>query len=226
MSKLHRLIFVESSSFCTFVNCLDPRYQVPSRKQFSSVLLKGHYDQLLTKVKDSLKGVTKLSITMDKRSFTGTTGHYILNWQLESVVLACDRCKGRHTAEKIYQEYKIQSYTLMLLKGEALATDTASNMVKAFKLPSYENEKARDSSEASDLDDSNSSDEEDDDSDEERFSSASDDSTMFDVLPVKHHGCFANVLQIVVKMDLEMLHRLSGLSTNAPKLWHNCKDQL
>ena len=59
------------------MNCLDPRYQVPSRKLFSSVLLKGHYDQLLTKVKDILKGVTRFSTTMDMwmnrqmRSLTG-----------------------------------------------------------------------------------------------------------------------------------------------------------
>ena len=74
------LSVVESSSFRTFVNCLDPRYQVPSRKLFSSVLLKKHYDQLLTKVKDILKGVTRFSITMDMwtnrqmRSLTGITG--------------------------------------------------------------------------------------------------------------------------------------------------------
>ena len=101
-----------------------------------------------------------------------------MNWQLDSVVLACNRCKGRHTAEKIYQEYEntVQHFDVAE-KVRHIVTDTASNMVRAFKLPSYENEKARDSSEASDLDDSNTSDEEDDDSDEERFSSASDDST-------------------------------------------------
>ncbi len=181
------LSVVESRSFRTFVRCLDPRYRVPSRKQFSSVLLKRHYNQLMTIVKDSMKHATRLSITMDMwtnrqmRSFTWITGHYIFNWKLESVLLACDRCRGRHTAEKIYQEYENTVLHFDIAdKVRHIVTDTASNMVKAFKLPSYENEKSREASGDSEFDSSDEEDNSDDDSFLE--SATSDDPTMLDIL--------------------------------------------
>lgn len=40
------------------------------------------------------------------RGFIGITRHFILNWQLESVTIACKRVKRWHTAEKIRQEYE------------------------------------------------------------------------------------------------------------------------
>ena len=69
------------------------------------------------------------------------------------------------------------------------------------------------------MDDSNSncSDEE-DDSDEESSLSASDDSTMFDVLPVEHHGCFAHVLQLVVKDGFRSASQIERIINKCSKI--------
>ena len=73
------------------------------------------------------------------KSYTGITGHYISNWKLESVLLCCNRFKGRHTAENIYEEYEnITLHFDISGKVDHVVTDTASNMIKAFKLPGYE----------------------------------------------------------------------------------------
>jgi hypothetical protein len=99
---------VESDSFRDLMKCLDPRYQVPSRKHLSSVLLQERHDLLLANIKETLHAVTNVSITMDlwtnrqMRAFSGITAHYITDWKLHSVVLGCIRFKGRHTAYKIY----------------------------------------------------------------------------------------------------------------------------
>ena len=75
------------------------------------------------------------------RSFSGITAHFILNWQMESVILGCTRFKGHHVAEKIYQQYEeAVSHFQITEKVRHIVTDTASNMVKAFKLPGFQNE--------------------------------------------------------------------------------------
>ena len=71
------------------------------------------------------------------RSFIGITCHYILNWKIESVILACNRYKGRHTAERIYQEYEDTVLSLsfgIADKVRHVVTDTARNIVKAFRI--------------------------------------------------------------------------------------------
>ena len=70
------------------------------------------------------------------RAFLGITGHYITEWQLKSVMLACSRFKGKHTAEKILQEYEeaVSSFEIGH-KVSNIVTDNAANMVKAFNFP-------------------------------------------------------------------------------------------
>ena len=64
-NDLMPLSIVESDSFRDLVQCLDPRYQVPSRKHMSSVLLKERHGQLLAIIKDGLQDVHSVSVTMD-----------------------------------------------------------------------------------------------------------------------------------------------------------------
>ena len=70
------------------------------------------------------------------RSFTGIIGHYILDWQLKSVLLRRKRFKGHHTAENIYQQYEDAVLQFDVAdKVRHIVTDTANNMVKEFKSP-------------------------------------------------------------------------------------------
>ena len=61
-----------------------------------------------------------------------------MNWKKESVTLACSRFKGCHIPERIYQQYGDEALQFDIAdKVRYIITDTASSMVKAFKL-SYE----------------------------------------------------------------------------------------
>ena len=75
---------------------------------------------------------------------TGTTVQYmthvpyvpdIINWTMESVMLACKRFTGRHRAENIRQQYEetVASFDIAE-KITNIVTDNASNMTKASAL--------------------------------------------------------------------------------------------
>ena len=221
------LSIIESSGFRAFVHSLDPRYQVPSRKQFSSVLLGQRYTKLFTNVKNSLQNVTGLSITMDlwtnrqMRSFTGITGHYILDSQLKSVLLCCKRFKGCHTAENIYQQYEDAVLQFDVAdKVRHIVTDTASNMVKAFKLPGYEIENEEEDNTDSELEclEYDESDYLSEGKVECVQSSEPEFSTYLDGLPAEHHGCFAHVLQLVVKDGFKRVPQIDKIIRKCSKI--------
>ena len=81
------------------------------------------------------------------KGFLGITGHFILDWVMQSVMIACKRFKGRHTADNIRLEYEesLSAYDISD-KIMTIVTDNASNMVKAFdlQLPGYVKEKDAD----------------------------------------------------------------------------------
>ena len=58
-----------------------------------------------------LKKVQSVCQTMDlwsnrqMKSYIGITGHHILDYAMQSVMLDCKRFVGRHTADNIYREY-------------------------------------------------------------------------------------------------------------------------
>ena len=101
-------------------------------------------------------------------------------------MLSCSRFKGRHTGESIFQEYETTMETFNISsKVKHVITDHASNMLKAFNLPGYEEEEEEEDT---------------DDDDEDIDSTSVDDySASLDILPVEHHGCFFHALQLVIK---------------------------
>ena len=67
------------------------------------------------------------------KGFLGITGHFIVDWTLKSVMIACKRFTGKHTSENIRQVYEetIASFEIAT-KIDSFISDYASNMVKAF----------------------------------------------------------------------------------------------
>ena len=96
-------------------------------------------------------------------------------------MLSCSHFKGRHTGEGIFQEYESIMETFETSsKVKHVITDNTSNMLKAFYLPWYEKETCEEEDDKGDID------------------STSVDGTIFEVLPVEHHSCFAHALQLVI----------------------------
>ena len=120
------------------------------------------------------------------KAYIGIIGHYIKDFKMQSVMLACRRFKGSHTAENILSMYQ-QVTDSFNLDGKitSIVTDNASNMTKAFQHPDCESD-----SEDEDLDISHSAD--------------------FDYLP-EHFPCFLHSLQLVVMDGLRDIS--SGIST-------------
>ena len=108
------------------------------------------------------------------------TGHCTL--------FACSRFRGSHTADAIAEQFANVTATFDIAHEIShIVTDNASNMIKAFSFPGFENIAATDSS--------------DDDSDEEcdvMPIAPSSDSTLYEYVN-DHVSCFAHTLQLVIK---------------------------
>ena len=73
------------------------------------------------------------------RSFIGITIQYESGWTLKKAMLVCKKFKDRHTAENVLSQYEevLSNYQLGS-KISHVTTENASNMIKAFSLPKYE----------------------------------------------------------------------------------------
>ena len=91
---------LENPFFQNFVNILDPRSELPSRKQLSTKHLETIYLKVESNLREKLNSVEHICLTLDlwsnrqMRGFLGMTGHFILNWKLESVIISCKRVRG------------------------------------------------------------------------------------------------------------------------------------
>lgn len=124
------------------MDAAEPHYTIPSRKYLSSVLLPQRASLIESNLKHQMLQDSDISLTIDlwssrdMRSFIGITGHFVKNFVLESVMVACKRFKGRHTAENIYEMYEDILSKYNLGSGiSTIITDNAANIVKAFTLP-------------------------------------------------------------------------------------------
>ena len=212
---LQPLSTVEAPSFISMIEALNPQYQVPSRKHLSSKLIADRTAQLQKSLCNAMSNASHISLTLDlwtnrqMRSYLGITAHFINDFQFVSCMLSCKRFKGRHTAENIYSSYEniVQQFEIEK-KVKYIVSDNASNMIKAFSLPGFEESTTGDAL----LDSDNETDNEDDD--DTTTGSTTDPSTIdedvFEYLP-EHQSCFAHTLQLVVKdgmKDIGSLHKV------------------
>jgi len=73
------------------------------------------------------------------KSYFGLTAHYLTDWCLQSVMLAYSCFCGSHTCDAISEEYeKVMASFQISIKVSFIISDSASNMIKAFLLPGFE----------------------------------------------------------------------------------------
>ena len=111
------LSLVESKRFRKLMDKADPRYQLPSRKHLTSKLLPAKITKTQADLMARLKKADKVCATIDlwssmqMRSYFGVTGHFIVDWALESVMLGCIRFRGSHTADAIAEQFSTTAAT-------------------------------------------------------------------------------------------------------------------
>lgn len=78
-----------------------------------SATVKTHLIQLMGKTEHICLTVDLWSNPSIK-SFFGMTGHFIIDFVMQSVVLSCQCFKGRHTAENIFKVYEdvLENYNI------------------------------------------------------------------------------------------------------------------
>ena len=219
-NSLKPLSEVENPDFCALLKKAQPGYKIPSRKYFSSKILPATSSKLYSDICIRLNPLPTICLTVDiwtnrtMRAYIGITGHFIEDYQLQGVMLACRRFEGIHTAENVLTNYE-DIITQFNLQGKVgyIITDNAANMLKAFvKLPGAELERG---------DDSESDEDEDQD-----FYIPVDSLEKFYHIP-QHISCFIHTLQLVVQDGLKDIGSVSPIISKASKMVsfvrHSCK---
>ncbi|KAI6652418.1 Zinc finger BED domain-containing protein 4-like [Oopsacas minuta] len=138
--SLQSLSRVDDPNFRTLLHKAQPAYILPSRKHLTR-LLPERTTQLHANNLTCLNAVDAICLTLDlwssrdMRSYVGITGHFIEDFKLKSVMLACRRFKGPHTAENILLNYQQVTCSFNIeRKITTIITDDAVNMIKALQL--------------------------------------------------------------------------------------------
>ena len=213
--NLLSLSIVDSPEFRLFIEELNPRYQVPSRKYLTTKLLQQKTDEVYAAVKTQLKQAQEVCLTLDlwssrqMHSYLGMTAHYILDWALKSVMVTYKRFKGRHTSDNIHQMYDETVACFDITKKiSTITTDDASNMVKAFSLPFFS------SSVKSPDEDTASKDESEDDDDLTTGALEEDEIEHLS----EHLPCFTHTLQLVISDGFKQAGPINKVLAKARKI--------
>lgn len=133
---------VENSGFRNMINTLEPRYVIPSRKQFTEVMVPDMYEEVKLQVKKSLASAESVALTCDGWTSRATepyltiTSHHIdESWELVSHVLQTRAMFESHTGTNIAQVLRaaLEEWEL-IAKDPAIVTDNASNMTIAAQV--------------------------------------------------------------------------------------------
>ncbi|XP_017476853.1 PREDICTED: zinc finger BED domain-containing protein 1-like [Rhagoletis zephyria] len=143
-SDIQPFRIVEDKGFREFVQCLDPRYKLPSRPTIQNVHLQKIFDDLEKKLQANLNNIDSCAITTDgwsskaNESYITVTCHFIdSEFKLRSVVLGTWKLANElnHSAENISQSLRecLNKWNI-LEKVNYVVTDNAASMLKACEL--------------------------------------------------------------------------------------------
>ena len=91
-----------------------------------------------------LDSATQISVTLDlwsnrqMQSYIGITAHFVSCWMLHSAMLSCNRFIGRHTGERIYDEYETTMELFKITsKVKHVITDRYRARIKSWLYNEY-----------------------------------------------------------------------------------------
>ena len=136
------LSIIEHPSFRHFMKVADSKYNPVCRRTLTSKT-ENTTAERRSKLRTQLSNIEHVSVTVDIwsdrriRGYLGVTVHYMEKdaegLKLRSNLLACDRFKGSHTAERICEQFEAicDDYDIKD-KVDYIISDNAANMRKAF----------------------------------------------------------------------------------------------
>lgn len=214
------LSIVENKSFRHFLAVLDSKYTPVCRRTLTTKT-ESLAEERRSKLKTQLSNTDYVSVTVDiwsdrkMREFLGVTVHCMERdaerVQLKTNLLACNRFKGSHTAERICDQFEAicDEYNIKA-KLDYIISDNAANMRKAFTV-CFPSEQEEDDDAGDNLDDP-----------ELWHDLTLEDQQTVDAAMAKKQRlqCFAHTLQLVVgdglketKVACPSLSKLSKLSS-------------
>lgn len=129
----------ESVAFVLSLKKLRHGTTTPSRKYHSSKLLTEHCTKIYTNICYYINLAPQVCWTLDiwsnrqMRTYLDVTGHFIVNFKLQSVMLSCLHFHGPHNVDIIFCYFE-DIVTSFQITGKVYRciTDNASNMKKGF----------------------------------------------------------------------------------------------
>ena len=139
VQDLQPLSIVEDKGFRQFISDLDPKYQLPCRREIASNLLPTLYEETKSQLFRELCDANAIALTTDlwssrhTQSFMTVTAHFInKEWVLKSCVLETPRLAASHTAQNISDELvRVMSEWQIQRKVVAVVTDNSSKETSA-----------------------------------------------------------------------------------------------
>ncbi|XP_061162789.1 E3 SUMO-protein ligase ZBED1-like [Saccostrea echinata] len=144
VKDLRPFSMVDSPEFRDMIACLDNRYQVPSRKTFSEIVIPKMYSDVKVKVQSSLREAEQVALTTDGWSsratesyITITSTHIDKDWNICNFVLQTRMMPESHTGENVAEVLRnaVREWNLPIFYGfPPVVSDNAANMMKAGEL--------------------------------------------------------------------------------------------
>ncbi|XP_033755872.1 zinc finger BED domain-containing protein 1-like [Pecten maximus] len=137
---------LENQGFVNMINVLEPRYDMPGRTHFSTNVIPKLYEETKETVTKCLKEADFVALTTDAwtsratQSYNTITAHFILNWEIQSVVLRTRVMHESHIAQHLAElltaavaEWNLKRHDQM----PSLTTDNAKNILNAGELAGF-----------------------------------------------------------------------------------------
>ncbi|XP_046332731.2 E3 SUMO-protein ligase ZBED1-like [Haliotis rufescens] len=135
---------VDSPEFRDLIQCLDPRYKLPSRTTFAERIIPDMYKDAKQRVAEKLSEAEQVALTTDGWTscatdsyLTITSCHLSVNWEIINFVLQTRVLNESHTAENISEVLNdaVKEWKLPTTFGyPPVTTDNAANVTKAIAL--------------------------------------------------------------------------------------------
>ncbi|CAH0717220.1 unnamed protein product, partial [Brenthis ino] len=130
---------VEDNGFKSFVEALNPSYELPNRKLISKTLIPGRYLDCKNQMMELVQKAKKVCLTtdcwtsQDMDAYLAVTAHFLIDFEMKTVLLHCEHFSGSHTADALAEALKNIAIEWNIVEKITLAvSDNTANITSAI----------------------------------------------------------------------------------------------